>query len=526
MSVAGSLVDSMRQEVCGAGFGRKGETIEKWAQILGLSEQQVRRQIKGDRTDRTDRTNQQYKDWTTTIFQIKKRPPQDAGEISTEDAARIAALNGLIPEEAMRVPRSTFDRIARQMGLTKTQRKIWRFQAEYPNQAHHFDASTSKFLYVHRKEGNEYVLRAHRPAKHYKNKPLPEDRVRPWIYGLVDDHSGYHVARYTMAQGESLSDSLLFLAYAWAEVGIPERLFADQGVLKRGLPSADLIARLGVDLPQMMPYAKEGHGKIERPWRTCWQSFEKQFFAVDDWEKFEIRESELNGMLGNYLKDRYNKMPHRFERDITREQAWRRINLRGGLVKIPENALATVARRERRKVDPDSTLEYKGRVYEVKGLYEAWVKVYEGVFEDRLVVEEEKTGQKYEVKKFRPLALDEFKASPKTAHQRAVEEGRGLQITKLLYEGRGTKEEGREKVVNMPIREQEAAPLEDPFDVTVYPNIQEAMKDLVEIVGTWIHPEQRSQIEELIRESGLKKEFVRELGMQLFEAKERKRKAM
>ncbi|MBF0487871.1 MAG: hypothetical protein HQK98_06895 [Nitrospirae bacterium] len=63
-------------------------------------------------------------------------------------------------------------------------------------------------------------------------------------------------------------DHLSFLEYAWSKIGLPEQLLADKGALNSGLASSEFLKELGIALPQMMPYKKEGHGKIERVWET------------------------------------------------------------------------------------------------------------------------------------------------------------------------------------------------------------------------------------------------------------------
>lgn len=542
------LMEQARREITGALYGQRTAKAKQWAVILKISPQHIYRLIK-DRTKKRDRKSSavrpEYQTWANTIFQIKNRPPEEAGVISTEDAITLALKSGLVPPEAADVPVSTYNIIGRKNGWTKRETRAVRFQAERPNQAHHFDASTSKFLYIAKKIGDEYVLRLHRPAKHYKNKPIPVDALRPWIYGLVDDHSGRWTARYVAAQGENSADSMSFLAWAWAEMGLCEQLLADQGMLKKALPSRDLVERLGVELPEMMPYAKRGHGKIEKPWSTCWRKFEMPFFATSaDWRKFEISLTELNQQLANYAVA-YNQMPHRFEREITRMQAWNRVNLHGGIVKIPENALATVARRAKRKIGVDGILNYEGKAYEVKGLYDAEVWVYENVFAEKaqaLVVQDCATGKKYEVRDFKPLGLGEFRSFKETPHQQIVKasenlplSGRGLYAEKkgainlpALPTGQAGGRQGPApaKVVAMPIRTKEERIIEDPFDVDTYPTVVEAMKDFMGYIpGVFLSREEREEVEGVIEANGLSRKFVENFALEV-RAQMSKREAM
>lgn len=517
MPVSSSIVEQIRREIAEAPRGHKTTMAGRWAEVLGVSVQKVYRLIEEKTGEKraSEKLRPEYYEWTPVIFRIKKRPPEGAGEISTDQAVALAVLRGEVPEGAKEVPPGTFDRIARELGLSKKEKRRSRYQASRPNLAHHVDASSSKFLYIHRRAGDDFVLKLHRPGsatQGYKNKPVPCDRLRPWVYGLVDDHSGRLICRYTAALGESMADALLFLQYAWSEMGLPEHLLADQGALKKGLPSQDLIRRLDVQMPEMLPYAKEAHGKIERPWRTLWQRFEKILFA-EDWKDFEITLSELNARLAVFLEEDYNRMPHRFERKMTRMQAWRRISLHGGIVAIPENALATAARRKKRTVGVDGLLQYEGGIYEVKGLHAAEVWVFEGVFNDRLIVQEIATGKKYEVEVFKALELGEYRAHPETPHQKAVKEAEKLRAggAPMLYEKPGEKDE---RIVEMPIRETERA-IEDPFDVTRFASIEEAYSEVISIAGTSFTDQERSAIEKLIAANNMDRDFVRNLALEL-----------
>jgi hypothetical protein len=571
MSFNPAFIEQARSEIRSAPYGHRSDTARKWAGLIGVTFQHLYRLINNGSKRARKSTLQKpgYQEWAKIIFTIKKRPPEEAGEISTEDALSIAVKAGQIPEDALNVPVSTFNAIARKNGWAKTSIRANRFQAEKPNEAHHFDASTSKFFYIAKKietkmdsglrtagmtdggarkintplhpsqEGTDYVLKIHRPAKHYKNKPIPVDALRPWIYGLVDDHSGRFISRYTVAQGENSADSMNFLAWAWAEFGLPEKLLADQGMLKKALPSRDLIDRLGIELPEMMPYQKRGHGKIERPWRTCWKKFELPYFAAGDWKKFEISLSELNSHLMNFINEKYNQLAHRFEKNITRLQAWNRVNLNGGIVQIPENALQTVARRAKRKIGVDGLISYNGVAYQVKELYDAWVYVYEGVFpstssgQAQLIVQDIETGKKYEVRDFKPLALGEFRSHAETPHEELIRAGAlalPLQSTGLYAEKANTplhpSREGTQKILSIPIRTKENREIEDPFNVDSFASLQEAMGELYSIVGIRIDPDQKEVIEKAIVEHGMDKAFVTDLALEIRASVERQRMAM
>jgi len=524
MSISPSIIEQVMHDWRDADRGAKTGAIKKWAVLLKCSYSKLYRQLPiPKRTRKQEAQRPEYRAWAEIVAQVKKRPPEEGGEISTDQAVELAVRAGHIPEEAREVGIGTFDRIMREMGFSKKGKRHVRFQAGKPNEAHHFDASSSKFLYIHKEvkgsNGEDYVLRLHRPAKHYKNKPIPCDKLRPWLYGITDDHSGLFMARYTAAKGESMADSLSFLQSAWAEIGIPEQLLADQGVLKKGLPSSEFIQRLDVALPECNPYAKTAHGKIERPWRTVWQRFEKPFFAIKDWQKFEITLSELNRQFSIFQAQDYNQRAHRFEKDITREQAWKRIQLHGGIVALPEDSLATVARRAKRKVDAAGLLQYPGGPYEVKGLHDAWVYVFEGVFEDRLIVQCIESGDKVEVRDFKPLNLGDYRAHPETPHQEAVAAAEELNIEGVLY-AEEKKADG--KIISMPIRRKERE-VEDLFNVSCFADLSAAWAAFTGIAGPVKDAESRAEVEAIMLESKLDKKQITDFAQEVSAAIEMER---
>ncbi len=517
MSINPDVMQQIKAELLSAPYGHKTETLTRWAIILQRPVPSLYRELElNARVRKGEPKRPELRDWAKVVAAMKKTPPPEAGELSTDQAVRHCIEQKKLPVVAMDVPAATYDRIMRELGTSNKAIRASRFQAKKPNQAHHFDASTSKFLYVAKKIENDYILKLHRPAKHYKNKPIPVDALRPWYYGLVDDHSGRLLAMCTAAQGESAHDSLLALSRFWTEIGLPDKLLADQGMLKKALHSSDLIERLGVELPQMMPYAHRGHGKIERPWRTLWQRFEKQFFACADWSRFEILLSELNRQLGNYLEE-YNGMPHRFERQISRMDAWRRVMLSGGIVKFPENALATVARRKTGTVDEDGTLEYCGQIYSVKGIHAAKVYIYEGVFEDKLVVENIITRERFEVKKFVALDEGEYRAYKDTPHQAAAKAAKDLNLAEGASLFKGERKADAGNVVSLPIRSTERE-VPSVFDVEHYASIEDAWAEIHETVGVrmWSDLERR-QVEQIITEGKLAKDVVKSLAMEMRE---------
>ncbi|MEM5788966.1 MAG: hypothetical protein AAGU11_16760 [Syntrophobacteraceae bacterium] len=523
MELLPSVAEAMKEEWCRAENGSKARVVKKWAKALGCSYQTVYRMLGvGRRRKKGQCKIAGIKEAASLVAQIKKRPPEHAGEISTDQAVRAALQNGLISEEMARVSPATFNRVIREAELNRRAVRIHRFQALYPNQLHHIDASSSQYFYVHKElPDGDCVLRMHGSSPMgYKNKPVP-NRLRPWIYGLTDDYSGYHVARYVAAQGECLADNVDFLQWAWARndkpfFGLPERIKADLGPLLRGKAATDWLDRLGIDIDPSVPHQKEAHGKIERPWRTHWQRFELTYFIEADWKHFEISMSELCRQFENYLVE-YNNRPHRYEKNVSRLDMWRRISLRGGAVEISEDALKSVVKRYERTVDRAGCLSLDGVLYEVRGLHCAKVKVYEGVFEDRLVVEDIRTGEKYGTRRFCPLPLDTYKAAPATPHQVAVKAAADLQLRNTLYAGKDERraEDGNSKVTRLPTRIKEHRKIQNPLDTDSFSSIDQAIREFMGICMVRLDAESRDAIRALIIENGLSRTYVRELALEI-----------
>jgi hypothetical protein len=532
MGINLDVMQQIRQALATAPHGHKTTTMQRWAVLVGLTPQTLYRELDlGAKTRSAAVKRPELREWAKVVAMVKKRPPEEAGEISTDQAVRIAIESKLVPVSAMDVSPATFDRVMREMGTAKKSVRANRFQAKEPNQAHHFDASSSAFFYVaKRMPDGEFVLRMHRPAAgDYKNKPVPVDKLRPWYYGLCDDHSGRKIARLIVGQGENAADSILSIAEFWRVFGVPKKLLADQGMLKKCLATSGFIHACGVSFPQMMPYAKRGHGKIENPWKTQWQRFEKPFYAADDWQHYEITATEMNRRLDNYMEEE-NQRAHRFERGITRMDAWRRVMLSGGIVTLPEDALSRAHTMDRRKVGIDGLVHLDNGLYEVKGLHDAWAFVYRSMFEDKMVAEDCETGERYEVKDFAPLDEGEYRAHVDTAHQRAVKDGAALTIPESALPFQSTPcapasgGYGAGKVVRLPIRET-VREVADVFDVTCHADVETAMSEFHDIVGP-VDAEVRDVVMAAFMENGLDKCFVREMAMEMRGEVERRRAAI
>lgn len=523
----------IKAELQQAPRGTKTAIVTRWASVLECSEKKIWALQQTNRVRRKSASSS-LEDITRIVYQVKFRVPDSTTPLSTDQAYAVARKNNLLPDDAPRFSVGTINRCARRLTLNKTRHRIQRFQAERPNQLHHVDASTSQFLYaVESLPDGDFLLKLHEGAsQHYKNKQLPINQ-RVWIYGVVDDYSGCLAARYMAAPGESAADNLKFLlGYAWKKTddktlhGLPESIKGDKGPMMRGKMAENMFGRLGVAIDPSEPGAKDAHGKIERPWRTIWQRFEKQFLVVDDRKKFQITLSELNRQFLIFLDTEYNRRPHRYEKGVTREQMWKRIGLAqfGGVRQLPEDAIKSTLTQEKRKVGRDGTFSLDTELFEVKGLHDAWVWVIKGVFTDDIIVQDVETGEKYPVIPFKPNPVGTFRAHPHTEHQKNVKAGQDLQITATLFQEKNVDE----KIINFPVKAQEEQPFDRVFitRADTFDSPEEAMVYFMERTGEY--PQKGGEdwiwLEHQFTEHGLKRAFVEELTGKILDKREQEKR--
>lgn len=449
--------------VANSKHGQKTVIMERWAGVLGVSIRHLQRIMKeyrpGKKKIRADKgvtRHLELNKWVQIVWGVKYCPPSKKRKISTEAALDISVKNRLIPSAAAEIPIGTYDRVAKMLKLNKTTGRWSRFQAKYANLLHQFDVTSSMYLMIDKISNGETILKLHHPHDTpYKNKPVKAGDDRLWIYGCVDDYSGNFYGKYTTAPGESAVDGLEFFQSAWSSKenknlsfqGVPRFIYLDNGSISKALPVREYMSRCGVTLINGLPYNSQARGKIERVWRSIFQMFELNLYAeVSNWKDFRINLSDLQVRFQNFLVA-YNKRPHRFQKNKSRQQMWlESINKRGGIIEISKESLQTVFLKKKRAVR-GGFISYENKEFEVIGLDNGPVWVMEGVFNDRLVVEHRKTGEKFETKRFEPLSFGQRLAvvTPK-AQELAQNFRENVSSTKPLFSDQETKLE------NLPVR--------------------------------------------------------------------------
>ena len=553
-----NLLSHAFQEWRSAVNGSKGYIVQKHADVFGVSFGTMHRRFKKmgflltQKKEKVTKGQSKIAGLHDMAEQIARLyafiPPRAGRRPAIEYAVRKAIDNGMLPESAREISVSTFARVFRERGLLDTEGRVLRFQAEHPMEQVQYDVSGSEYLYVVDIAGGDPVLRV-RASKGYKNKDKYEN-LRVWYHGMVDDHSRYWLAMPVVAAGESSIDAIKFCRWAFALKederiifhGLPGRIYMDNGALARSEATRNFLEnQCGVVIKTHEPESPSDTGKIEIKWRQLWSSFEAAEFLMDPhWDKREYRLSELKARLTNYMVELNNKK-HPYM-NCTKADAWRRIMLLGGVVGIEESAFDGAFRKDKRRVGRDGLLQIDNERYFVKGLLDAEVWVYRGILhgekseirnpKSEIVVEDMLTHKRYEAVPFEVPKLDAIRMDKKLAGERIREEAQELRKTmapgefKGIYELRneecGMRNEKQSKIQNpkseiliMPVRTKETREVEDVFDVDVYPTIEEAMREFYEIAGVFVGKEQLREIEELVWENGLKKQYVVDLALEI-----------
>ena len=518
-----------------APHGRRTAEARRLADVYGVSPSTIYRCARrgGPQRPRAP-ARPEYRAWTRIAVRAAHRAPGDPVPLDVALEACVEA--GDLPPEAAAMPVQTAYRLRREMGLVRRNRRTARLNADYPMQAIQTDGSTSQHLRVVRAlPDGDWLLKLYRrpwTARGYKNKPLGPDRERLQVYGLWDMCTGYTVARYTVARGESSLDALEFLCWALGAEhgdariplhGVPDHVWYDQGPLFKSAAAADLLDRLDITPIPGAPYNKDRQGGVERSWRTRWTRFERALFlrGVD-----EIRLSELNVRLLEYEIRMNDRRPSRTPvagRRVSRTAAWTAlVNGRPAdnpLRRLPPDPIATLAREGDRRVSSQGVVQWGGREFEVDGWSDRWVKVREAVRGDgdRLLVEEIRTdGRDPERRYATPLErrpYGEIRTAPATALDRLLAEDAPAPGTADVYAPRPGA--GAGNVAPMRSRTAPAAALDNPLDADRFPDLEAAMEAFARLYPYPVSAANRAALADRIAEAGCAKATVSELACRL-----------
>ena len=422
------------QEWEGAQHGQRGAVLEARLPLLGMSlgtfhrERERRFGETGRQTPKTKGVPKrpEYLEAVQAIIKEKYHPKKGVRPLTTADAQAEAAAKGCAL--AASIPEGTVNRLARELQLhPRVQRREARFEASQPNELHQMDASRSEYFQCHRHRGGEWVLKLSPTI--FKNRDYRELRERVWIWGLVDDFSGFRVLRYCVAKGESAEDGISFLQWTWSKVeahapfrGLPGTLYLDQGPLNKTKAFQHFCAEVaGVRLLAHEAGRPQATGKVESGWKTLWRRFEARFFRDPGCERREFSLADLNQELAWYLQE-HNRTEHRRLKHLSKEEAWLTIQ---GVVDIDPGAWGHIFHREHRTLDAAGCFDFRGEPWQVKEMpYPGGVRaeVYLGVRDGAVLVADPRDGRKYAAAPFAAAPAGEYRRGELTPLERLQQE--------------------------------------------------------------------------------------------------------
>ena len=434
---------------------------------------------------------------------------------------------GVLPPEAAAMPVQTARRIARELGLRRRSKRTHRLHADYPMQAFCVDASQSQCLVVsHRGNDDDWSLKLHRrpyPASGYKNKPVGPDRMRLWVYAGWDMCTGYTVARYVVAQGETAIDTAAFLAWAFEEKddpriplhGLADDVWLDLGPAARSGPVTDLLERLDVNIALGLPYAKERMGGVERSHRTRWDRFERALFLRSS---EIIKLSELNARLIEFTVRengrRLSRTRPEGSRAMSRTAAWpildRRRPADRPLRACPPDVIATIAqKKDGAWIDFNGILRWNGE-YEVADWSNRHVTARRAVDgTDTVTVEDPVTGERRTARRYVARSYGDARSAPATALDRLLADDAPEGGADLYAPAEGAARAGR-----LPSRAA-AVPIDNPLDADRLPSIERAMALFVSLYPHPLSAANVAAVRARIDQSGLSRQAVTTLAQSL-----------
>ncbi len=276
------------------------DTIEALSIDAGLSVGHIYRMTAEHRAaNRTARLDAGKRKLEVTDEQIERIRQLTVGyDLAAERAIELAAMNGLAPAEGLSA--AAYNEIIRRQGVTRRRLKEDRepsrlYEARYPNEIHHFDATKLEHLHY----DSDTDLLTFDPRRNYKNSR--GERAQPvWLYLMLDDFSRAEFAALYLDLNHY--NHLDFIYRAWAEkknpsefpfYGIPRHIYMDKGGGNQSLTFLAALAKLGVHVIPTTPSTQDPngarkHGKVESAFKfyNAWER-EFQMSRPLSWEEAE-----------------------------------------------------------------------------------------------------------------------------------------------------------------------------------------------------------------------------------------------
>lgn len=372
----GSIINEIRT----AGYGRKGELVEKYSKILGVSVKTLYRMIAEasptGRAKRCDAGESSLDDSTLKLIAAMMLNSVRGNGKQTMDiptARQILLAQGVeIPVSDSRIAVLLKEKGYDIQGM-KAAEPCVRMRSLHPNHVHQVDPSLCLLYYS--PDGKQHLIR---DEEAYKNKPFMQgkEKLKLWRYVMVDHYSGTICHRYYQTEGENMLTLWEFLQYGWGIKeneravfhGLPEILVCDKGSANTSGAIANALRSLRVRLiPHTVGNAR-AKGSVEDANNLIEKLFESRLKLqpVSSVEELNEYAEQWDALINANLLEGYDSRLTRAK--MARTNLWLKIRPEE-LVELPEGAASLLMRNaEDRKVDSSLTVSCRNRLYSVAGM--------------------------------------------------------------------------------------------------------------------------------------------------------------
>lgn len=297
--------------------GEMARLAEHYAGLYDITKAtfyRITKNVRPSRKTRSDKGNRVVDLRTDTTFKLMLGW-METHKLTAADAWRTAEARGY----TLPVCLETFERWLRESGLTaRTRRKNItphrRFEATAPGEMFQFDISGLKERFFDL--DTRKIIRVPQTEVSRNHENDKKSRVKVWRFALIDDYSRRCFIRYYGVAKPSSSHVVDFLLQAYAELGVPKRLYTDNDqIIKfgRNRRATEILNKVlqsegGYENFFHMPGNSRATGKVER----LHQTVERCEMAVGQYieERGVVTLETLNTDLAPRIQQRINTRVH------------------------------------------------------------------------------------------------------------------------------------------------------------------------------------------------------------------------
>lgn len=367
-------------EIRSAGYGRKGELVEKYSKILGVSVKTLYRMLaEASPTGRAKRCDAGESSLDESTLKLIAAMMLNSVRGNGKQTMDIPTARQILLAQGVEIPvcDSRIAVLLKEKGYDiqgmKAAEPCIRMRSLHPNHVHQVDPSLCLLYYS--PDGKQHLIR---DEEAYKNKPFMQgkEKMKLWRYVMVDHYSGTICHRYYQTEGENMLTLWEFLQYGWGIKeneravfhGLPEILVCDKGSANTSGAIANALRSLRVQLiPHTVGNAR-AKGSVEDANNLIEKLFESRLKLqpVSSVEELNEYAEQWDALINANLLEGYDSRLTRAK--MARTDLWLKIRPEE-LVELPEGAASLLMRNaEDRKVDSSLTVSCRNRLYSVAGM--------------------------------------------------------------------------------------------------------------------------------------------------------------